>query len=412
MHVAAGFEPVRELLDNSPMLRDGGAAFAAYVDGELVVDAHAGVSRPGVPWRPDNLAVLMSITKSFAAMCIQILDDRGEIDLDAKVARYWPEFAAAGKAEVTVRQVMRHSAGAITVPPQLELLAGDGNGWDAYDAIAEAIAAQPPAWPPGTKHGYHALTFGWLVAEIVRRITGRSAGDFFRNEVVKPLDLDIVIGADDADLARVALVTEFDTAALPYPMRKMMETLSRKMCDPTTPAGMAFAGNGTDSVISRVVDLVAHGGILRAEVLASSGLATAPALAKFFGILALGGEVDGKRIVSADSVRKWTIPEVTSSDYVSTSAFPSWLVTALRLERLSRSTRTLGYLYNNPPARGPRPFGPTPTAVGGMGAGGQVGFADPVRRVSCGFVRTALSHKPDFGNQLIAKFYECLDGRS
>lgn len=411
MYVAGEFEPVRDLLIDSPLRRDGGAAFAAYVDGELVIDAYAGVARPGQPWQEDTLALLMSVTKSFAAMCIQILDDRGEIDLDATVATYWPEFAAAGKQDVTVRQLLHHSAGAIKVPSQLRLLQNDGIGWDDYEAITTALAAEPPAWAPGTDYGYHALTFGWLITEIVRRITGQSAAEFLRNEVIKPLDLDVVIGASDADFARLALVTDFDLGELPFPMRKLFGSLTQKMNDPSTPSGMAFGGNGTTSVINSVVDLVAQGGIVKAEALSSSGLATAPALAKFFGILALDGEVDGKRIVSSASVKKWSAEEVTSSDCVMLGSLSPTLVKVLRLEKTLKATRTLGYLYNNKPAMGPRAFGPTPTAVGGLGAGGQVGWADPVRRVSGAFVRSALSHKPNFGNEVIAKFYECLDGR-
>lgn len=411
-HVAAGFEPVRDVLTASSLIRDGGAAFAAYVDGELIVDVRAGVAKPGLPWQADTLAVLMSITKSFMAFCVQLLDDRGEIDLDEKVAHYWPEFAAADKEEITVRQLLLHTAGVIRVPPQLRLMECDGEGWDDYEAIAAALAAEPPVWPPGTQHGYHALTFGWLVGEVVRRITGVSPGTFFRREVIDPLGLDIRIAATDADLARTASVLDFDRSELGGVQRIMVPRLMRRMTDPTTYAGMAMAGNGESSVILRAVEMMTHGGILRAEVMSSSGLATASGLARFFSVLALGGELDGKRLVSEASVRKWSEPQITAGDVTVTASMPKWVVKAGKLEQTTAVSRTLGYLSSDLPPKAAQWFGPVRGAIGGLGAGGQVGFADPARGVSIGFVRNALTNKPDLSTALISTFYNCLNERS
>jgi CubicO group peptidase (beta-lactamase class C family) len=353
--------------------------------------------------------MLMSITKSFMAFCLQILDDRGELDLDAKVAHYWPEFAQAGKENITVRQLMRHDAGLIKVPSQLRLMECDGEGWDDYEGIATALAAEPPAWEPGTKHGYHALTFGWLVGEVLRRITGMSPGAFFRKEVSEPLGLDIHIGLSDAEFKRLAKIIDFDSADLPKAQRMLMPRLMGAMTDPKTYAGMAFAGVGGKSVISDVVALTEHGGILRAEVMSSSGCATASALAKFFSILALGGELDGKRIVSEASVRKWSQREIRSGDAVVTESLPGWLVKLGKMEKTTAVTRSIGYLYNDPPAKGLALLGTTPTTIGGLGAGGQVGLADQERRVSASFIRNALTHKPDLGIEVVHTFYKCLD---
>jgi CubicO group peptidase (beta-lactamase class C family) len=408
--VAPGFEAVRDLLVASPLKGAGGAAFAAYVDGERVIDVYAGQARPGRPWAADTLAVLMSVTKSLMSFGLQILEDRGALDLDERVAHYWPEFAAAGKSEITVRQLQLHSAGLFRVPPQLRLMRLDGEGWDAYDEIAEALAAETPRWTPGSDHGYHALTYGWLTGEVLRRITGMLPGTFLHKEVLDPLGLDIHLGLADAGFARLAGVIDFDPDELGYPHKLFMPKLMTATTDPATYAGMAFGGiGGGRSVIADVVPLIEHGGILRAEAMSSSGCATAAALARFFAILALGGEIDGQRIVSEESVRRWATPAARGADRVMLQSLPGWLVKVGRLEKTSAVTRTLGYLYNDPPARGPRLLGPTPSAYGGLGAGGQVGFADPVRRVSGGFVRNALANKPDLANAVIYTFYECLD---
>jgi CubicO group peptidase (beta-lactamase class C family) len=406
---APGFEPVRDLLAASPKIGAGGAAFAAYVDGELVVDVHAGSAQPGQPWGPDTLAILMSITKSFLSFSLQILEDRGELDLNAKVAHYWPEFANSGKEEVTVRQLQMHSAGLIRVPRQLRLMKGDGEGWDAYDEIAEALAGESPVWEPGTDHGYHALTYGWLVGEVVRRITGELPGTFFRKEVVDPLGLDIHIGLTKAEFARLAGAIDFEPFG--FPQKLFMPKLLRSMTNPDTYAGMAFGGTGDRSVISDVVQLTQHGGILRAQVMSSSGCATAASLARFFSLLALGGEVDGKRLVSEESVHRWSTPVIRGADAVVTKSLPGWLVKLGKMDKVTAVTRTMGYLYNDAPAKGLRVLGPTPSTIGGLGAGGQVGFADPVRRVSVGFVRNALTHNPDLGNEVVYAFYRCLDQR-
>jgi CubicO group peptidase (beta-lactamase class C family) len=306
---------------------------------------------------------------------------------------------------------MRHDAGLIKVPSSLRLMECDGEGWDDYEGIAKALAAEAPVWEPGTKHGYHALTFGWLVGEVLRRITGLSPGAFFRKEVSEPLGLDIHIGLGDAEFARLAKIIDFDPAGMPRAQRMLMPRLMAAMTDPKTYAGMAFAGVGGRSVISDVVKLTEHGGILRAEVMSSSGCSTAAALARFFSILALGGEVDGKRLVSEESVRKWSTPEIRSGDVVVTESLPGWLVRLGKMEKTTAVTRTIGYLYNDAPAKGKRLLGQTPTAIGGLGAGGQVGLADADRRVSAGFVRNALTHSPELGVEVVHTFYGCLDRR-
>src|SRR6266487_7188340 len=161
MYVAAGFEPVRAAFEQGVSdLGDGGGAFCAYVDGVPVADLWGGTARPGEPWAYDTRAVLLSLTKGLTALCVQLLVDRGQVDVDAPVSAYWPEFAAGGKQGVLVRHVLTHTAGVLSFPGAQELLGLDGTGWDDYEAIAKGLAVATPSWEPGTRFGYHALTFG------------------------------------------------------------------------------------------------------------------------------------------------------------------------------------------------------------------------------------------------------------
>jgi CubicO group peptidase (beta-lactamase class C family) len=197
------FGKVAEALAASLDSEDLGASAAVYVDDEPVVDIWGGYvdAAGGVAWERDTITSVFSITKTMTALCALILADRGELDLDAPVARYWPEFAAAGKQNVRVRHLLGHTAGLptwdepITVP-------------DLYDgrAVTALLAAQAPQWEPGTQAGYHSITFGFLVGEVVRRVTGRSLGAFFAEEVAGPLGADFHIGLPAEHDHRVAPV--------------------------------------------------------------------------------------------------------------------------------------------------------------------------------------------------------------
>jgi CubicO group peptidase (beta-lactamase class C family) len=178
-----------------------GASFAATLDGELVVDLWGGFADRALtrPWQRDTLANVWSTTKAMAALCTHMLVDRGQLDLDAPVATHWPEFAAAGKGQIPVRWLLSHQSGLAGIsepmPPEAVL------DWARF---ASALAAQRPLWEPGTRSGYHALTFGHLVGELVRRIDGRSPGRFFREEVAEPLGAEFWIGLPESQESRVA----------------------------------------------------------------------------------------------------------------------------------------------------------------------------------------------------------------
>ena len=174
-----------------------------------MVDLWAGDSAPGTLWSEDTRAVIMSATKGLTALCAHLLADRGDLDVDAPVARYWPEFGTSGKEHTSIRHLLSHQSGAIGLPHRDDLLSWDGTGWQDTQAIAARLASSSPAWEPGTRHGYHGVTFGWLVGELVRRTSGQDLGTYFQKEVAEPLGVACAIGTPDSDLSRVATVIEW-----------------------------------------------------------------------------------------------------------------------------------------------------------------------------------------------------------
>ena len=197
--VAPGFEPVRDAFEsNFARHGDVGAGVAVYHQGELMVDLTGGSAADG-PYDETTLQLVFSTTKGAAAACVAILVDRGQIDPAAPVGNYWAEFAAGGKDEVTVEQMLSHRAGIPAVDSMLSI-----DQICAVGPVVEALAAQAPLWEPGSTHGYHALTYGWLAGELVRRVDGRSIGAFFADEVATPLGLDFWIGLPESEEARVA----------------------------------------------------------------------------------------------------------------------------------------------------------------------------------------------------------------
>jgi CubicO group peptidase (beta-lactamase class C family) len=401
-YAAPGYERVAEVMAEGARitvgkrervadLGQGGGAFAAYVAGERVVDIWTGDAAPGVLWQHDTNAVIMSATKGMSAVCAHVLNDRGELDVDAPVGNYWPEFATAGKEDTLVRHLLSHQSGAIGVPGADQMLSWDGAGWSDTVAIAAAIAGAPPAWEPGTTHGYHGLTFGWLVGELVRRITGASLGTFFRNEVAEPLAAAVCIGTPDPDLARVARVIEWTPRAT---QPGKLTTI-----DPDSLAGRSVLAGANGSLFAdengapRFASFMNTPAVLNAEIGAIGATGTARGLARVYGALACGEE-----LVSRASVERFRTEQVCGRDAI------------LR----TPSRWALGYTRESPALVPgvPRQHGPNDEAFGHMGAGGQVAFADPVAGVGVGFVRNHLEYQalPIMGASLVAALYECRRG--
>jgi len=200
--VDSGFEKVADAFAaNFEEHDEVGAACAVYRDGRSVVDIWGGLAdrEAGREWAADTIVIAFSCTKGATAVCANRLIEQGDLDPDAPIAQYWPDFAANGKERIPVKWALSHRAGLAAVDGDLTL-----DDVAAWEPVVAAIAAQPTNWEPGTKHGYHARSYGWIVGEIIRRVSGRSPGTYFAEEVAAPLDLEFYIGLPEALEPRVA----------------------------------------------------------------------------------------------------------------------------------------------------------------------------------------------------------------
>ncbi|MBS0332136.1 MAG: beta-lactamase family protein [Proteobacteria bacterium] len=294
---AARFAPVREQFEaNLASGADVGASFCATVNGEIVVDLWGGYADPGKtrPWDRDTIVNVYSTTKTMTALTALLVADRGLIDFDAPVARYWPEFAANGKADIKVSHLMAHSAGLSGWRETIAL--HDLYDWDKCVSL---LAAQAPLWEPGTAPGYHAITQGYLVGEVVRRVTGKSLGTVFREEIAEPLGADFWIGLPASEDARVAELIP------PPPGQGAGDDPNQSEIQKIT-----FNNPGVDVAETRTR---AWRG---AEIPAAGGTGNARSVALVHTILANGGEAQGKRFLSEAGCRTALELQIEGPDLV------------------------------------------------------------------------------------------------
>ena len=355
---ATGFEGVRTAFEaNFDKGLEIGAAFSAYYRGEKVVDLWGGVAdvETGRSWDERTLALVFSTTKGATAMCANRLAQEGALDVDAPVAKYWPEFAAGGKEEIPVSYLLSHQAGLAWIDGEMTL--EEALSWDP---VVDALARQVPVWEPGTKQGYHATTYGWLVGEVIRRITGRSVGAYFRDEIAKPLGLDFWIGLPAEEEARVAtLVGGLSDPALQEDPE--VHKLVMQFMGPDTVLGKAlFAPGGAMSG----PDIWNSRALHAAEIPAANGIGDARSIARMYA--ACVGEVDGFRILTDEQVALATLKRTNG---------PNIVLLDLDIQfGLGFMLRT-GFIELG----GPRSFGH-------FGAGGSVGWADPDAGLAFGYV--------------------------
>ena len=318
-----------------------------------VVDLWGGVADPesGRPWAEDSIIVVASSTKGATAICANLLVQRGELDLDAPVARYWPEFAAAGKQDIPVRHLLCHQVGLPVLDQPLAI-----EDFLAWEPPVQALAGQRPVWEPGTTHGYHAMTYGWLVGEVVRRISGKSLGTFFADEVAGPLGLDFWIGLPASEERRVSPMIEID---LEDPDIEPKGERAREMLEAATDAESYLTREQTTTPLE-----LNSREFRAAELPAANGTTDARSLARMYAGL-IGDGVDGVRLFTDETVRRASTALSDARDEVMGI----------------RSRFGPGfYLYmegSNMVQDG---------VFGHGGAGGSIGYADPKADIGFGYV--------------------------
>lgn len=337
-----------------------GASVHVTVDGETVVDLWGGVADPatGREWRQDTLTHVWSCTKGATALCAHILAARGELDVDAPVVRYWPEFGKAGKDGILVRHLLNHQAGLPAVRDPLP----QGAFYD-WDAMTEALAAQEPFWQPGTRNGYHGLTFGFLVGEVIRRVSGRSLGEFFHDEVAGPLGLEFWLGLPEEHEPRVAPTIPADLTA---PGVLVPSFTIAAASDPTSVAGLLVFNSGGYMLPGESDTRAAHQAVMGAV----GAITNARGLAHLYRPLALGGG----DLVDADQLAVMgAVSSSTSVDAVIgvPTRFALGFVKSVDNRYLPPNDRE-GILLSE-------------TAFGHSGFGGSLGFADPAAKLSFGY---------------------------
>ena len=325
-----------------------GGAVAIWHMGEKVVDLWGGwadVARSAA-WQRDTLVNVFSVSKALCAIACMRLVDEGRLDLDARVARYWPEFEQGGKQDVTVRQLLSHQAGLPAIRKPLP----DGAALE-WDTIVAALAEQEPWWTPGTAHGYHVNSYGFLAGELVRRIDGRSIGTLLREDVAHPLGADIHIGLPAGEHHRVS---EFQWPGNPDRPELDSDDALMRWNTYWNPPG--FSGS----------HWVNHPRWREAEVPSTNGHGNARSVARVYSALANSGEIDGVRILSREALAAATQEQVNGHDLIN--------------NRPSRFG--IGFQLTQPE----RPLGPNPGAFGHFGAGGSLGYCDPQAGIAFGYV--------------------------
>ena len=366
----AQFAPVRAAFaENFASRGEVGAVLAVTIDGKPVIDLWGGFADQArnQPWQRDTLVCMMSVAKAVTATCAAMLVDRGVLAWDAPVASYWPAFAAAGKAHIPVRYLLDHRAGLPTIEGDL----GSGAAYD-WARVTEALAAQAPAWVPGEARAYHSVTLGYLMGELVRRITGQTLGTFLAQEICAPLDLQYYIG-------------------LPVEMHSRCAEFFGET------AGTLFDRSDPQSLLYRAMAQIDPGEFntptfRSAEIPSINGIGTARSVARLFGALARGGTVDGVRLLSAEALADATTEQWSGTE-----------------DLLGHTRRmALGFILGLP---GHIAMGPSARAFGHTGAGGAIGFADPDAKVGFAYAPNCMYSGPGISPRLqsiVDAFYGCL----
>jgi CubicO group peptidase (beta-lactamase class C family) len=331
-----------------------GAAISVWQNGKPVVDLYGGFcdgSREK-PWTPDTLVLVWSATKGVGSACVLHALQQQNIELNRPVAEFWPEFAQANKDTITLAQLLSHRAGLCALDQRVDVL--------DYDGVIHALEAQAPLWPPGTAHGYHARTFGFLLDELIRRITGKTLSEYWQQNFARPLELDFWIGLPEKENSRLATIYAAKSGKAPEPAQ-----FYRDLVTPGTLARKTFTSPYGLNVISKMNDP----DIRAQQNVSFGGIGSAFALAKFYSMLANGGELNGQTFFSQKTIEWMT---ATLSDGVD------------RVFQIPTAF-SAGFMKDSRDAAR-RIFGASATSFGHPGAGGSHAFADPENKIAFAYV--------------------------
>ena len=356
-HVSRGFETVRDVFaDNFTHRHERGGACCVYYKGEKVVDIWGGVrnAATGEPWQADTMVIIYSATKGLAAMAMAVAHSRGWLDYEARVADYWPEFAQHGKGEITVRQLLAHQAGLFALDERIprEVVADP-------DRLAAVLARQKPAWQPGSRQAYHAVTLGYYQGELIRRIDPkhRTIGQFFQDEIATPLALDLYIrlpqSIPNSRLATMAPLT-FMQRLTGFELRFLIEVMNKR-------SKIIRALQGSEFPLDE-----RHVYARDFEVPSGGGVGTARAIARAYSAFATGGR--------DLNLRQDTLDLLAAPARPPRHGFYD--------ECMKGEARfSLGFMKSSAGF----PFG-SPASFGSPGAGGAMGYADPTFKIAYGYV--------------------------
>ncbi len=378
--VAAEFE--RNFLERGEV----GASVSITIEGETVVDLWGGTAniQSQTKWEEDTVSIVWSCTKGATALCAHILSSRGELDIDAPVIKYWPEFGKAGKENITVKMLLNHQAGLAAIRKPLP----DG-AYSDWDLMIRSLEDETPFWEPGTRNGYHALTFGWLVGEVVRRVSGKSLGQFFQDEVAGPLGIDFWIGLPEEIEPRVAKMIMAEP--------QMDSPFYKAIFEPNTVQSFIF---NTGGLMEHFDSRSGHA----AEIGASGGITNARSLARMYAPLACGGVLGDIQLVNEETLHRMSsVSSATGQD-----------------ANLLVPTRfSLGFMKSLDNRKQPQGLQDSvilsEDAFGHAGNGGSIGFASPNEKMSFAYTMNKMGQGitvNDRGQSLIDAAYKSLGFKS